>query len=190
MYITPTLGGSRTGAGIAAAWASMLHIGEDRYRDFARVLVEAKDQLVAGIAEIDGLRVQGRADVMVVAMESTTKDLNIHAVGSALGKSGWHLNSLQNPAGIHIALTLANCERVPELLADLRVAVQQARESPDKGGAVALYGMSAVAPAHLLEDAGAGVLDLCFKTRPSERASETSAAVGVAAAAAAAAGAH
>ena len=41
--------------------------------------------------------------------------------------------------------------------------------------------MSAVAPVHLLEDAGAGVLDLCFKTRPSERASETSAAVGVAA---------
>jgi sphinganine-1-phosphate aldolase len=52
MYITPTLGGSRTGAGIAAAWASMLHIGEDRYREFARVLVEAKDRLVAGVGAL------------------------------------------------------------------------------------------------------------------------------------------
>merc|ERR1712139_138509 len=104
----------------------MVHIGEDRYREFARVLVEAKDKLAQGIAEIPDIRVQGRPDVMVVAIESTAKDINIHAVGSAIGKSGWHLSSLQNPAGIHIALTLANCERIDELLKDLRIAVQSA----------------------------------------------------------------
>jgi sphinganine-1-phosphate aldolase len=144
--------------------------------------VEAKDRLVAGVGALPDIRVQGRPDVMVVALESATKDLNIHAVGSALGKSGWHLNSLQNPAGIHIALTLANCERVDELLKDLATAVKDARESPDKGGAVALYGMSAVAPVHLLEGAAQGVMDICFKTRPERFSADVGAA--------AAAGAH
>jgi sphinganine-1-phosphate aldolase len=167
VYITPTLMGSRTGSGIAAAWATMLYFGSDKYREFARVIHEAKEELVAGVDKIPGIKVQGRPDAMVVAFESTSKDLNIYAVGSALSKLGdWHLNSLQSPPGIHMALTLANCGMVPELLADMARAVEQAKTSPSKGGAVALYGMSAVAPVHLLENAACGVMDLCFKTRP------------------------
>lgn len=169
VYVTPTLMGSRTGSGIAAAWATVVHVGRDRYVQYCRELHEAKEQLVAGLQTLPPLRVQGTPDAMVVAFESTAEDVSIYAVGSQLKQlGGWCLNSLQSPAALHIALTLANCRHVDELLADLKKAVDHVKLHGSKGSAtVALYGMSASAPQHLLETCCSGVMDLMYTTRPS-----------------------
>ena len=38
LYVTPTLQGSRSGAVIAAAWATVVNVGDDGYRHIARAL--------------------------------------------------------------------------------------------------------------------------------------------------------
>ena len=60
--------------------------------------------------------------------------MSIYAIGSCLSGRGWHLNSLQNPAGVHICLTPANAGRVDELLADLPLAVEEVRPGVARSG--------------------------------------------------------
>ena len=36
-----------------------------------------------------------------------SKNLNIYAVGDAMGKRGWHLNALSSPAALHMAFTVS-----------------------------------------------------------------------------------
>ena len=48
LYVTPTLQGSRSGATMAASWASVLHRGDDGYRKMARDHYETMEK-VSGI---------------------------------------------------------------------------------------------------------------------------------------------
>lgn len=80
---------------IALTWATLLHFGRNNYRDRAFKIIEAKQYLVEQMKKIAGIRLVGSPDVTVVAFRSN--DFNIYAVGDALNKRGWNLNSLQNP---------------------------------------------------------------------------------------------
>lgn len=53
------------------------------------------------------IRVLGDPRVSVVAIASADEGLNIHAVGDAMGKKGWHLSALSQPAGLHMAFTVS-----------------------------------------------------------------------------------
>ena len=54
------------------------------------------------------LYVLGDPKISVVAFASRNPArLNIHAVGDAMGKKGWHLNGLANPAALHMAFTVS-----------------------------------------------------------------------------------
>lgn len=66
--------------------------------------------------KIDGLEVVGKPDMCVVAIKSTSKQLNIYKVNDLMSQRGWHLNALQFPSSVHMCFTAQHTKVVPELL--------------------------------------------------------------------------
>lgn len=148
LYISPTMAGSRSGALIATAWASMISMGEKGYLDLTDKVMEAARQFEEGLRGIPDLELVGRPDMSVVAFRSTNKQLNIYKLNDLLTKKGWHLNALQGPPSLHFCFTAAHVSVTELLLTDLAAAVRQLKADPNcvQGGAAPLYGLSSVSP--------------------------------------------
>ena len=62
--------------------------------------------------EIPELYILGNPPVSVVAFGAKeSSGINILKVGDTMGKKGWHLNALQKPAAVHIAVTVRKLHR-------------------------------------------------------------------------------
>jgi len=141
IYASPTLLGTRPGGPIAAAWASLMALGEDGYLALARAAAEAADRLRAGITAIPGLRVLGRPDATIVTYGS---DLDVYAIADRLEARGWSVDRQHRPASIHLTVTANHHGVVDEYLVDLRIAVDEVRANPRlaKSGSAPMYGMA------------------------------------------------
>ncbi|GAA5964902.1 hypothetical protein JCM21900_002430 [Sporobolomyces salmonicolor] len=174
VYASPSMAGSRPGALLAAAWASLLYLGIDGYTDSCREIVGAAKRIVHGIRkDFPELYVLGDPLVSVVAFGSRSEgkgngvgSVPVYEVGDRMGKLGWHLNALQNPAAIHIACTRLTVPAVDDFLRDLRIAVNEvkAMDASGRGSMVTLYGLgssSAVGPG-LVEEMASRYMDVLY----------------------------
>ncbi|KAI3426347.1 hypothetical protein D9Q98_008720 [Chlorella vulgaris] len=151
LYISPGFAGSRSGALIATAWASLVHMGEEGFMVAAETMMKSAQQFIAGVEAIDGLEVVGQPEMTVVAFKASRRGLDIYKVNDLLSQAGWHLNALQRPAALHICLTAAHSQGIVQLLLrDLKEAVQTVLQDPqgkgDGEGMAPLYGMAATVP--------------------------------------------
>lgn len=118
----------RPGALIAGTWAAMQYMGEkyvipprsfhtwladlnsscSGYRQSAKNIIAATRKIIHDIkAEIPELYILGNPPVSVVAFGAKEgSGINVLKVGDTMSKKGWHLNALQNPAAVHIAVTV------------------------------------------------------------------------------------
>ena len=138
VYGSPTLAGSRPGALIAGCWASMMSLGQSGYIDACHKIVGTRITIQNAINEHSvlrpALRVIGEPSVSVVAFtardisdtgrnkgRASPEPINIYDLADAMSSRGWHLNSLQAPPAVHIAVTmpLARVEAVDALIDDL-----------------------------------------------------------------------
>ncbi|ORY89596.1 pyridoxal phosphate-dependent transferase [Leucosporidium creatinivorum] len=167
VYATPSIAGSRPGAVIAGAWASMHKMGVDGYTSSCREIVGAAKQIVLGIRkDFPELKVLGDPLVSVVAFESVDEEVPVYEVGDKMGGLGWHLNALQSPPALHIACTRLTVPVVSDFLRDLRIAVDEVKASTEKGkgSMVMLYGLgssSAVGPG-LVEQLASRYMDVLY----------------------------
>lgn len=146
LYFSPTFAGSRPGALVAAAWATMLAVGEDGYLDATRRILETAARIREGIQAIPGLRVLGDP-LWVVAFDAP--DLDIYRVLDAMTHRRWSLNGLHRPAAVHLCVTLRHTQPgvADRFLADLAASVEQVRqEPPGKGGMAPVYGLAGSMP--------------------------------------------
>lgn len=146
LYFSPTFSGSRPGALIAAAWASLVSTGDSGYREATRHILETADVLKRGIRAIPGLHVLGEP-LFVIAFGSET--LNIYQVLERMSHQGWNLNGLHKPAAVHLCVTQRHTQPgvAERFLADLRAAVEQVRANPhEQGGMAPVYGMAGTVP--------------------------------------------
>jgi sphinganine-1-phosphate aldolase len=165
VYGSPGIAGSRPGALIAGCWASMMAMGESGYIDACHKIVGCARNIETAIREDEALsvdlRVMGKPMVSVVSFSSPTID--IYAVSDGMSTKGWHLNSLQNPAAIHVAVTLPIVAVWEDLIKDLKEVVANINEQTKKdvaagvdvknkkrGNASALYGVAAVLPSKVV----------------------------------------
>ena len=153
LYISPGFAGSRSGALIATAWASIMHLGRNGFVEATKRMMELSQKMQDGIEAIDGLQVVGKPDANVVAFKSTSKELNIWKVNDLMSKKGWHLNALQRPAAVHMCFTAAHTpDVVDNLLIDIKECVQEvlakrkSNTGDDDGGLAPLYGQAAIIP--------------------------------------------
>ena len=156
VYASPSIAGSRPGALIAGCWASLMSHGETGYVDACHKIVGAAKKIEAAIREhpllASDLQIMGKPLVSVVAFTSTS--LNVYDLADAMSAKGWHLNALQSPPAIHVAVTLPIVAASDRLIEDLvavveeekerervRVAEGKGKKGSADGGAAALYGV-------------------------------------------------
>jgi glutamate/tyrosine decarboxylase-like PLP-dependent enzyme len=164
IYFSPTFSGSRPGGLIAAAWATLLTMGEQGYLEATRRILETADVIKRGIRAIPELRVLGEP-LFVIAFASDT--VNIFQVMERLSTQGWNLNGLHKPSAIHLCVTLRHTQPgvAQRFLEDLRAAVDHVRANPGEKGTMApVYGMAATVPFRgLLSDLLKKYMDLLYK---------------------------
>ncbi|KAK4115811.1 putative sphingosine-1-phosphate lyase, partial [Canariomyces notabilis] len=125
VYASPGMAGSRPGALIAACWTSLMSVGEAGYLAACTEIVGTTKKLMDRIRTspaLNGeLEILGNPLVSVIAFRATT--LNVYDLADAMTAKGWHLNALQNPPALHVAVTLPLVKVWERLAADLESAV-------------------------------------------------------------------
>ncbi|KAG1861579.1 PLP-dependent transferase [Suillus subalutaceus] len=167
LFLRLTFHALRPGALIAGTWAAMQYMGSDGYLKSCREIVSCARTIANTITNsIPELYVLGSPPASVVAFGSKSPEVNVHEVGDAMSKRGWHLNALSGPAAVHIACTRLTLPLVDTFIADLRDSVQQAKLTPSgKGTMVRLYGLgnsSAVGP-EMVSELATMFLDTLYK---------------------------
>lgn len=129
--INPVISSTRSGGPIAAAYATLRHLGDDGYLQLAGRTVEAVRYLVDGVRGVDGLRLMAEPESTVVCFTSTDPGLDLFVLVDELTARGWHtqpqLSYGDLPASIHLTVTAAVRSRVVEFGPDLADAVAAAR---------------------------------------------------------------
>lgn len=130
--INPTILSTKSGGPIAGAWATLNTVGEDGYAKIVKETQEATERLVAGINAIDGLRVLGKPDMCLFSFTSDT--VNLFQVADEMKRrGGWYLqpqfSTEFSPYNLHITVNHSSVGFTDALLADLRVCVEQVRNS-------------------------------------------------------------
>ena len=138
LFASPSITGSRPGGLIAAAWTSLVSIGEDGFIRYAKQLMETKNKLVNEINNI-GLEIIGNPDMCVFAIKSACKNLNIFVLADKLEYKGWYIERQQNPNSLHFTITLRHIENIDEFVSDLRTSVKDSLGIKPTGKA-AIYG--------------------------------------------------
>lgn len=179
VYASPGIAGSRPGALIASCWASLMSQGESGYIAACHSIVGAAKKIESAVREHPSLRddliMMGKPLVSVVAF--TSKSLNVYDLADAMSGKGWHLNALQNPPGIHVAVTLPIVAAVDRLIADIVAVVEEEKERERvrivegkgakggaKGDAAALYGVAGSLPnKSVVVQLAGGFLDTLYK---------------------------
>lgn len=159
-YGSPTMPGSRPGGLVAAAWATLVAIGEDGYLKYAEGMMDTTRAMLEGIRALPELHVIGDPKGIVIAFASRT--LDIFQVRAAMEKRGWHLSPLQNPASIHMCVTAKLIGTGPQFAQDLRESVAEVTVFPEmyKKGSAAIYGLAASMPDRsLVNDVVVGFID-------------------------------
>ena len=155
VYLTPTIGGSKSGANIAVCWAAMTFFGREGYVRTTRRIVETTRYIENGLRAIDGINIVGVPEVSVVAFSSDR--FNILGVADRMKNLGWNLNSLQFPSCVHLCVTNIHAEegRADKFLQDVAEVSAQLRDDPgssETGSGAVMYGMAATIPDRSLVD--------------------------------------
>jgi sphinganine-1-phosphate aldolase len=179
VYASPSIAGSRPGALIAGAWASMMAQGENGYIEACHKIVGTTRHIESAIRDDPelntDLRVIGKPILSVVAF--TSSSIDIYAVADGMSAKGWHLNALQNPPAVHVAVTLPIVAVWEQLITDLKAIVADVNEKERKaiadgksargvanGSASALYGVAGSLPTKsVVEELARVFLDTLYK---------------------------
>ena len=139
-YMSPGIEGSRSGGLLANTWASMVHLGREGYRRYAREIFETSLAMQDAVRSHPELRLMGRPTFL---FSFTSDELDIYHVNDLLRDRGWRLNGQQYPDAVHMAVTRPQTRLgvVEAWAADLADAVVHAKkhsgEQPYTG---AIYG--------------------------------------------------
>ena len=180
VYASPGMAGSRPGALIAACWTSLMSVGEAGYLSACEQIVGTAKKLADRIRESSVLAAEleiiGNPLVSVVAFKA--RNLDIYDIADGMSAKGWHLNALQNPPAMHVAVTMPVVKVWEKLARDLEEVIEMEREkervrvvegkkakgTADHGDVSALYGVAGSLPNKgVVVDLAKGFLDLCYK---------------------------
>jgi sphinganine-1-phosphate aldolase len=107
--VNPVISSTRSGGPIAAALATLRHLGRDGYRTLAARTRAAVATLAAAVEATDGVRLYAPAETTVVCLASAGVDLFVLA--DELAARGWHIQPQlaygDFPPTIHLTVTAA-----------------------------------------------------------------------------------
>jgi glutamate/tyrosine decarboxylase-like PLP-dependent enzyme len=129
LYGSATTAGTRPAAPIAAAWATVNHLGLEGYLRLADQVRTVATRIRAGVEAIDGLHVTGDPvpGVLEIAVDSAAEGPDISAVADVMDDRGWHLDRQQG--GLHAIVSPSHVDVADAFLADVAHAVTTHRAS-------------------------------------------------------------
>lgn len=135
LYGSATTAGTRPAAPIAAAWATIQHLGRAGYVAKAEMVRDATRIFREGIASTDGLAVTGDPDMSVFEFSATAGADTTGAIGDFMDDRGWHLDRQQG--GLHLMASPGHLAVAADFVTDLADAVAHHGENR---GRAATYG--------------------------------------------------
>ncbi len=121
LYGSATTAGTRPAAPIAAAWATIQHLGRDGYLAKAEMVRDATRLFLDGVRSIDGLEVTGDPDMSLFEFSSSDGADATGAIGDVMDDRGWHLDRQQG--GLHLMISPGHLAVADAFVADLAEAV-------------------------------------------------------------------
>lgn len=129
--INNTIQSSKSGGPMAAAWAVLQFVGDEGYLSFARGLMQARDEIVAGVEQVKGLRVMGRPEMSLVAF--TSDELSVFAIADEMKSRGFHVQAQLrhgvSKENLHVSIQPSNVKWSADFLVALRASVEAVRAS-------------------------------------------------------------
>lgn len=123
--VNPTILSSKSGGPIAAAWAVLNYIGENKYKQIAHETMNAANQLVQGIKDIEDIELMGNTESSMICFRP--KNFNVYALADELKEKNWIVNLQfgrgEIPPNIHLTVTYNQVKLVSEFLSDLKECV-------------------------------------------------------------------
>lgn len=170
IYVSPTMAGSRAGSLIAMTWATLMSFGYEGYVEATRKVIEATKFIANGVRQIKEIQLMCEPDVSVVSFDS--KDFNVLKIIDEMVAKGWLLNAIQNPVGIHIAVTYMHTQAgvKEKFIDDLKAAVKEIMTQDDRqlGKKAQIYCSSQTVPdTSIISDITYLFLDACYNTKES-----------------------
>jgi sphinganine-1-phosphate aldolase len=130
--LNTTMQSTRSGGPIAAAWATILHIGEDGYGALAVETRIAATKIRKGIEQIDGLRIVGDPISTLLSFTTDSTDYDLFTVADEMRERGWYVQPQfaheSSPVNLHLTVTAANRDNWAEFLTALTSSVETARK--------------------------------------------------------------
>ncbi len=119
--------GSRSAGLLAATWASMVQLGREGYRGYAKAIFEASARMQDAVRSHPELRLLGSPTFL---FSFTSDEFDIYHVNDFMRGRGWRFNGQQYPNALHMAVTRPQTQPgVAEAFAtDLADAVAYAKE--------------------------------------------------------------
>ena len=124
LYASASAAGTRPGSPIAAAWATLKHLGSEGFLRLGSRVQEATHGFLAAVESVDGLRVHPRPDMSVFQFQADPGSgvrVDIEAVGDRMDERGWALDRQQG--GLHVMLSPGHDKVVEAFAADLAASV-------------------------------------------------------------------
>lgn len=130
--INPTVQSTKSGGPLAAAWAVLHYVGDEKYLEFAEKKLEATREIREGIESVPELYLLGGPEMTLLSFSS--REVNIFHIIDEMHLKGWYIQpsfSYQDiPANIHLSINLSNVGRTGEFIKDLRESVEKAKTLP------------------------------------------------------------
>jgi glutamate/tyrosine decarboxylase-like PLP-dependent enzyme len=139
-YCSPGMEGSRSGGILAATWSSLVSIGKEGYRRYARDIFTTADAMKDAVRSHPELRIMGDP---TFCFSFTSDEFDIYHVNDSMRADGWRFNGQQYPNAIHMAVTRPQTQPgvAERFAADLDKAVAYARDHRDEEPkSAAIYG--------------------------------------------------
>ncbi|WP_238448177.1 aminotransferase class V-fold PLP-dependent enzyme [Micromonospora sp. 4G55] len=129
--VNPVLASTRSGGPIAAAYATLRHLGDAGYLRLAAATRDAVTALADAVRGVDGLRLMAEPESTVVCFTATDPELDLFVLVDELTARGWHtqpqLRYADLPPSVHLTVTASVAPRVAEFGPDLTAAVAATR---------------------------------------------------------------
>lgn len=129
--INPVISSTRSGGPIAAAFATMRHLGDDGYLRLTEQTHSAVRDLADAVTGVDGLRLLAPAAYTVVCLTSDDPSLDLFVLADELAARGWHTQPQLPydgiPASIHLTVTASVAPQAGYFAAALAAAAHAAR---------------------------------------------------------------
>jgi sphinganine-1-phosphate aldolase len=160
--VNPVVSSTRSGGPIAAALATMRHIGDAGYLDLAGVTRDAVRTIAAAVEATEGVHLAVEPETTVVCL--TADDTNLFVLADELADRGWftqpQLRYGDIPATIHLTVTAAVAPTVGDFAPALVAAVAATHErGPIYLPAEALAAAQTLTPDAVTPELVAGLAD-------------------------------